>query len=353
MGVQQTPKNVDPVRKQALYWLATFKTGAASPEDRQAFEKWRGADARHRDAFASAEHAWETLRESEQLKKMAAKLTGPPAQHQPHAGVFFGGLARRFAIPKPQAFAAPLVAASIVAISVPVWSEFYGAHTHQTETSEIRNISLPDASVVHLAPESRIRVRYTDRDRRVELITGEAFFDVKPDTNRVFTVSAGDAEITVVGTKFNVNHSSSDSLAITVAQGKVSVRQQPASFAPAFSRDRKTKPATNLTAGEQLVSRKKTGAEEVLDMEPRRAGAWRSGYLFYGDNTLREVLSDVNRYSEIPILVEEKSLNNLRITAAFSTTQLGDMLDGIEGVLPVVIDRSDPDRIIIRKIASG
>jgi transmembrane sensor len=69
-------------------------------------------------------------------------------------------------------------------------------------------------------------VNFSARVRFVELVKGEALFEVRPDPRRPFTVTAGDASIRDVGTRFNV-YRGADNTTVSVLEGEVqvSVRQ--------------------------------------------------------------------------------------------------------------------------------
>ena len=73
-----------------------------------------------------------------------------------------------------------------------------------TATGESRTVTLADGSQVNLSGGSAIGVDITSEERRVRLLSGEAFFDVAHDAARPFTVEAGEARIVVLGTAFDV-----------------------------------------------------------------------------------------------------------------------------------------------------
>lgn len=66
-------------------------------------------------------------------------------------------------------------------------------------------VRLADGSTVRLNGATRIRVTYSDRARAVELLEGQAFFDVRHDAARPFTVHATVGEARVLGTAFDVD----------------------------------------------------------------------------------------------------------------------------------------------------
>ena len=73
---------------------------------------------------------------------------------------------------------------------------------HVTSTAEQRSIELPDGSRVTLAPASAIAVSYVAAERRVDLLSGEAFFQVQPNADRPFRVTARTVQATVAWHQF-------------------------------------------------------------------------------------------------------------------------------------------------------
>ena len=84
---------------------------------------------------------------------------------------------------------------------------------------------MSDNSIITLNTNSEIRVTLTDEVRKVDLISGEAFFIVTSNKERPFIVASGQQEITVVGTQFNV-HKMKSGIEVAVIEGIVQVAQK-------------------------------------------------------------------------------------------------------------------------------
>ncbi|NGM64415.1 FecR family protein [Sphingobacterium sp. SGR-19] len=94
-----------------------------------------------------------------------------------------------------------------------------------TGPGQLKKALLPDSSEVFLNANSILIVPegFGGTDRGVQLI-GEAFFDVKPDSARPFTVRASDLEVRVLGTSFNVNaYENTHHIQVAVAEGHVGI----------------------------------------------------------------------------------------------------------------------------------
>jgi transmembrane sensor len=122
-----------------------------------------------------------------------------------------------------------LAAASIMALAFGVW--YIGAKTGRPQMAEIhtgygevKDILLPDSSVVVLNANSSLRMskQWSERDNRQVWLEGEAYFQVqkKPSTVQKFVVHTSQVDIEVLGTKFDVNTRRQHSI-VSLEEGKV------------------------------------------------------------------------------------------------------------------------------------
>jgi transmembrane sensor len=75
---------------------------------------------------------------------------------------------------------------------------------HATGTAQIEALQLADGSAVRLGPDSALKLDFSNDERRVTLLAGQALFDVTHDPRRPFRVVTPDATTTVLGTRFDV-----------------------------------------------------------------------------------------------------------------------------------------------------
>jgi transmembrane sensor len=167
---------------------------------------------------------------------------------------------------------------------------------------------MPDGSNVTLNTDSVIRVAVSDRERRVQLEQGEAFFDVAKDPARPFVVRAGNKRIVAVGTKFSVQHLHDD-VRVLVTEGRVRVESETSS--PVFI----AAGSVARADGSALVVRKAqpTQVDELL--------SWREGYLRFHETALADAVAEMNRYNTRKIFIEDPELAAIRISGTFRPTQ--------------------------------
>ncbi|HRX40328.1 MAG TPA: FecR domain-containing protein, partial [Parvularculaceae bacterium] len=329
---------------EATQWFWKLQGGAATPADRRAFEDWRNADPRHAAAYEEAREVWDAVGELGDLRELAsAPDFAPPAKGRFSAGGHAGvGFSRR-----SFAYAALALALIIPAIvyTQPAWLL---PNIHATRTAETTEIFLPDGSAAELAPKSRLKVAYSDSERRVYLQSGEAFFDVRKGDARAFFVSSGDAEVRVTGTMFNVRQGAAG-VTVSVAEGHVEVRRH----TPGDKTGARLAEA-RLSAGEEVAALESgEGLTEVVEAPPSAIASWRVGRLTYRGAPLREFITDANRYSEVAIVVSDARLLDLPLVASLRHDQIDEMIEGLPDIIPMEIDRSRKDRIVLRPAAGA
>lgn len=316
---------------EATKWFALLRSDAATDDDRRAFEAWRSADPRHAAVYEHTLSIWEEVGELDDLKDLATAPEFARPHRPSRRAIVYGALAATVGL-------AVILPAIIYA--QPAWLL---PNVHATRTAETTQIALPDGSVADLAPKSKIRVAYSGEERRIYLQSGEAFFDVRKGDGRTFIVASGETEVRVTGTKFNVRQGPAG-VTVSVAEGEVEVRRR----APLNGADESGAAKERLSAGEQVAAPASgEGLTNVIEAPPSTIASWRAGRLTYKGAPLREFISDANRYSRIPIVADE-SLHDLPLVASLRTDQIDLTVDGLPEILPLEVDRSRRDRIVLR-----
>jgi transmembrane sensor len=175
---------------------------------------------------------------------------------------------------------------------------------------------LPDGSVLHLNTDTAVSVRYSASRRDLVLLHGQAAFEVVHDPQRVFTVTAGSAEVTDIGTKFDVDLEH-DATVVTVVEGLVEVAPAPGlASVPSPPRERSVK----LSANQQLsVSSAEEWPATPKTVDAQRTTAWLRRQIVFEHQPLERVAAEFNRYTAAPIEIVTPSLRQLQISGVFST----------------------------------
>ncbi len=178
-----------------------------------------------------------------------------------------------------------------------------------TGVGETRPLTLDDGSRILLDTQSRLRVSFTASARDIELLEGQAHFEVATDTQRPFRVRTRSAEVVAVGTQFDVAIIPARTT-VTLIEGRVNVRTLPSE---AHSEPR----IAAMVAGEQLGI---TSDGQLLDqpvVKIENVTAWQRGTIVLDDVPLPEALAAMNRYSVTQIVIPGLALQSRRVSGMF------------------------------------
>lgn len=339
------------IEQRAAAWLAQRDGGAWSDADDAALQAWLDAAAAHRVAFLRLDAAWTR---GERLQALGAgwKQPEPPprghwqAPPETRREQLLQALERTQAPPRSARRSRATRVLAFAAMAVCIVSAALGWHAYtrvqsvrlSTRLGAIETQALGDGSQATLASDSALDVHLSRRERRVELLRGEAIFDVAKDPGRPFVVDAGTRRIVAVGTRFSVRRDSGE-LRVVVTEGTVRLQSadgaadQPSSLLPAGS-------VARIDGGNELLRRMTVAeAEQLLE--------WRDGLLFFHDTSLRDAVAEFNRYNARKIVVADDRVGALRIGGHFRWDNADAFVRLLERGFPVRADH-DGDRIVLR-----
>jgi transmembrane sensor len=171
------------------------------------------------------------------------------------------------------------IAASLVialSVSLLIWCisyrhkrEFEQPHyyTIQTGTNDVKQVTLPDSSVIWLNAASRLRVPESFKGdlREVDLLDGEAFFDVKRNPQRPFRVNVAGLKVAVLGTSFNISaYQHLKNIKVAVATGEVGVTKG-------------TRVLATLLPNQQLVYDRAAAGYSLQTVDAGHSQSWKQG----------------------------------------------------------------------------
>lgn len=189
-----------------------------------------------------------------------------------------------------------------------------------TAYGERSMIILPDSSKVWLNGGSSLIYpsRFVSAERNV-CLTGEAYFEVKKDKSRPFTVDVNQMKLKVLGTTFNVfSYPDNPQVVATLETGKVQITVA-----------NKKKPYI-LEPNEQLVLDSKTGDVELHNVNAPDFSVWRVPSLYFEETKLIYAFQQIERTYNVKIHVQNSHYNNQTIRAHFNSDET------IEGIMAVI-----------------
>jgi len=206
------------------------------------------------------------------------------------------------------------VAACLVAILGGVlWMRNHAITEYDTRPGEYRLVQLDDGSRVHLNSATQLRVRFSDGERHVDLLKGEALFDVAHNPQRPFRVSSRDSIVQAIGTQFDVQLNS-DSSSVTVTAGRVAVTTPPTLEYPAQWVEVAAGQAAEIGAPQ---TDPRVRVHSLTTRELTWRVAWTTGSLTFDDRFLHDAVALFNRRNATQIVIDDPAIADLRVGGKF------------------------------------
>jgi transmembrane sensor len=204
-----------------------------------------------------------------------------------------------------------LAAWNVVHLQHPSASEDIAELHFATGHGEQLTQRLADNSVLHLNTDSAVSVRLSKSERLVKLTSGQAEFEVAHEAHRAFRVQAGLADVTDLGTKFDVRLEQ-DATVVTVVEGRVAV-------GPTASSQNHPQRSVELTADQQIRVTETGWPATPVAVDAARATAWLHRQIVFDHEPLERVAAEYNRYTSKPIEIATPALRKLEISGVFAT----------------------------------
>lgn len=180
------------------------------------------------------------------------------------------------------------------------------------EKQLVNEFELPDGSVVTLNSDSKLEFpkQFASNVREVTII-GEAFFDVKPNPEKPFVINAGNTQVKVLGTSFNVSaYPENRTVDVVVTTGKVQVLRKNEDLLA-------EKSEVFLTPGEKGTFFTESNFLEKSINTDVNYLAWKTNDIIFNETQLNEVIQCLEKVYHIEIELAEPELANKVLTAHF------------------------------------
>lgn len=320
------------IERVAADWLAQRDGDGWTAADDARLSAWLSVATAHRVAFLRLEAAWE---ESGRLKALAAgrEAAGPPersfwpappeadttdaddAPHDPH----WQAVRRRAARPQaPRSRLRAYAAAAVVLLALGAagtfgwkrWTSTITPVEYATTLGRLDTVRLSDGSHATLSSDSRIALAMSPGERHIDLLDGEAFFEVAKDRSRPFVVAADGRRAIAVGTRFSVRRDG-EALRVVVTEGVVRLE------APAQPGRIGAEPVLLPAGSIAVATRSGVTVHRGTLAEAERAVEWRGGRLYFDDTPLSVAAEEFNRYNTQKLVMGDADVAALRIGGNF------------------------------------
>ena len=355
-------------RLEAARWFVILQGSDMSPDVLRSWKRWE-ADPENRKAFDVTERLWanaenaarpvvpslsktsadddydgsESVEEWRARKSLATASTTRSRAH--HNRYWYMAMAATVL----------LSIGSLTLLALDRWRPVSrGTHVSvfATGVGDHRDIQLSDGSIIQLGARTSVTTSMDDRSRTVVLDRGEALFKVAHDASRPFSVMAGGGMITAVGTAFNVRRRDDNQVVVTVTEGVVQIsptrpeKEGGLNIPNLFSLSSSTQ--KRLERGQEITYDFGGSFSEPRIADEAIAITWQDGRLTYRGENLRNVLLDVNRYSEKQIVLGDRAAGELLYSGTVFERDVGEWIANLEAIYPQLeVTATDADNILV------
>ncbi|KQC28686.1 FecR family protein [Flagellimonas eckloniae] len=172
-------------------------------------------------------------------------------------------------------------------------------------------VQLSDGTQVWLNSESQLKYPVTflpGMTRQVELVYGEAYFDVSPSTENQdskFKVLNRNQEVEVLGTEFNIKaYKEENVIYTTLVEGEVVI--------------------SNLDSKQSLVPNQQsrihidTKEISINEVDVYSETSWRKGFFSFKSKTLKEIMIVLSRWYDVQVEFEKVELEKVKFNGVLS-----------------------------------
>lgn len=329
--------------EQAQNWIVRLSSGDMSADEMTAFRSWLARSDAHERTFAEERYFWcrlsgledtfERLDAEEDDQVAGVPMPGPiwrrrrklRASFPPRKSV------RRYATVLCLAVAACLLLSVFAPHLVTVLRADYYNGGGQTMA-----VTLPDGSRAVLNRNSAIRVDFGETVRRVELLDGEVYVEVRPNPARPFRVVAGHGASEAVGTAYAVRKADRGTR-VAVTEGRVVVTGAGEPGA-----------AVSLRAGEGIRYADGRFLGRKFTVNGEDALAWRNGKIVLVNRSLSTALAELERYHHGRILLLGGAQAYQPVSGVIDLERLEDGIAALAATHGLTVTRVTPYLTVVR-----
>ncbi|MFB9076142.1 FecR family protein [Flavobacterium procerum] len=175
-------------------------------------------------------------------------------------------------------------------------------------------LQLADGTKVWMNSESQLKfpVAFVDGEvRKVELIYGEAYFEVSPSTmhkGSKFEVFAKKQKVEVIGTQFNIKaYSDENNIYTTLVEGKVALDIQGKRHL--------------LAPNQQLNFNLLNENVKIYEVDVYGSIAWKEGFFSFDSMALKDIMKVLSRWYDVDITFENTKLEKVKFNGVLRKDQ--------------------------------
>ncbi|MES2292520.1 MAG: FecR domain-containing protein [Pseudomonadota bacterium] len=270
-------------KAEAAAWVARLRGEDRSVEDELAFQDWLRADPANAGAFEVVNAMWDC---TGSLPRVGIGAPAPEKR----------SINRRAVL--ASAFGAVFAGSGLL------YMREAEAGVYQTDVGEQKHVSLSDGSQLLLDTDTKLKVRFDDRARAIDLKYGRVNCRIASDARRPFALDMGRETVMGQRSTFDVCRRGDD-ISVVLIQGFAAIKNKKATSKPRV-----------LNVGERLIApsdrQSKLDKPELVPLL-----AWQSGKAVFENSELREAVYEMNRYSNVKIRLADERLGHFKVSGIY------------------------------------
>lgn len=225
----------------------------------------------------------------------------------------------------------------------------------QNQTIEVpygskSRVVLPDGSVVNLNSGSILKYSSSDfnSDSRSVFLTGEGYFSVTKDSERPFYVTTPGIKLKVLGTTFNLKaYPDEETEEATLVSGKVEIYAsydkteigkpivlKPNQKAVFLKSNKRILPVDSAIISQTIFPVKLQAVKLQPKSITEQTISWKENQLVFNNEPFSSLVTRIERWYNVKILVNYPELNLARFTGKFDRETLEQVLNALVTVTP-------------------
>ncbi len=201
-----------------------------------------------------------------------------------------------------------IAAAAILAFTIGTYFLLQDKQELVSKNDPINNYLLPDSSVISLNRKSKLVFVDGFKGSKRELwLEGEAFFDVKRNSEKPFVIHVGNNLVEVLGTSFNINENTERQyIELNVERGKVRFKSNDLN--------------RSLVVEKGQAVRYNSKENDLVRLEKANVNylSWKTNLIRFEQTPMTEVVSTLESVYGMQIIIKSDELKDLKFSARFS-----------------------------------
>jgi len=204
-------------------------------------------------------------------------------------------------------------------------------------------LKLSDGTRVWVNSDSRLKYPTNfieGMTREVELVYGEAYFEVSPDSENggtSFDVLTRGQKVNVLGTEFNIRAYRNETEVTTTLAGGIVVIE-------------KNNTKKSLRPNQQSVVNDNLNHIDIKEVDASLMISWVKGLFIFEEESLGEILEDFSRWYDVEVFYESEKLKTIPFSGILERTKsLNDLLKVIEAISDEAVKFEIKNKILIVK----